>query len=85
MPDKRLWRITPHVCQRCLARVLVTESKDGKQTARCSNCGLEAEGGHKAICACGLKLKSGKSAGLKCIPNPKPSAEMPSEVVASAL
>ncbi len=83
--DRRLWSITPHVCSKCLGRVLVTENKDGSQTARCSNCGAEGEGGHKSICACGLKLKSGKSAGLKCVANPNRSADLPSEIVASAV
>lgn len=81
----RLWKLSPHVCKQCLGRVLVTDNDDGSQTARCSNCGIEAEGGHKAICACGLKLKSGKSANLRCVPNPNRSAELPSEYVASAL
>lgn len=83
--DRRLWKITPHVCSRCLGRVLVADNADGTQTARCSNCGLEAGGGHKAICACGLKLKSGRSAGLRCTINPNRTDELPSEIVASAL
>lgn len=83
--DRRLWSLTPHVCSKCLGRVLVTENKDGTQTARCSNCGIEAEGGYKAICTCGLKLKSGKSAGLRCVQNHNRSADLPSEYVASAV
>lgn len=81
----RLWTITDHVCKFCLSRVLVSENPDGTTIARCSNCEAEAMGGHKALCACGLKLKNGKSAGLRCVRNPSPSAEMPARIVASAV
>ena len=80
--DRRAWRLTAHVCKICLGRVLITDNADGSHTVRCSNCGIEALGDHKAICACGLKLRSGKSAGLRCALNPTPSAEFPSQVVA---
>lgn len=84
MSDRRLWRLTGHVCRLCLARVLITDNNDGTQTSRCSNCGIEAVGDHRSVCACGLKLKSGKSAGLKCAVNPNRTAELPSEIVAVA-
>jgi hypothetical protein len=82
--DRRGWRISDHVCRICLGRVLVTTNPDGTETARCSNCDIEADGDHRAICACGLKLKSGKSAGLRCVRNPNPTGEMPSRIVAAA-
>jgi hypothetical protein len=80
--DRRLWRLTGHVCRHCLGRVLVTDNDDGTESARCSNCGTEAEGDHRSICACGLKLRNGKSAGLRCAVNPNRTAELPSEIVA---
>ena len=83
--DRREWRLTAHVCARCLGRVLITDNDDGTHTVRCSNCGFEAEGDHRSICACGLKLKSGRSAGLRCEKNATPTAEIPSEIVAVSL
>lgn len=76
-----LWKLTDHACRHCLARLLVSE--DGKRVM-CPNCEAAADDGVKSLCACGMKLKSGKSAGLRCIRNPNPTDEMPSRIVASA-
>ena len=85
MSRTKLWKFTDHCCRVCLGRVLVADNADGTQTAKCSICELEADGDHKSICACGLKLKSGKSAGLKCKRQEMPTAEMPARVVAVAM
>lgn len=78
----RLWRLTPHVCRKCLGRIVTSE--DGS-VSRCTNCGLEHAGDHSTVCCCGLKLRNGRPAGLHCKPNDKPTAELPSEIVASAV
>lgn len=85
MTDRRTWKFTDHCCRLCLGRVLVSDNADGTQTAKCSICETEVEGGHRELCACGLKLKSGKSAGLKCQRQANPTSELPARVVAVAL
>lgn len=78
------WVITAHVCRCCFGRVLMREAFDRKKTFRCSNCGIEAEGRTEAaICSCGIKLKTGVDAGIRCGPNPDKTPEFPSEIVAS--
>lgn len=83
--NANLWKLSPHVCRLCLGRIMVRDNADGSETARCSCCGAMGEGGPESICACGMKLKSGKSAGLKCAPNPSKSPDLPHEYVAVAL
>lgn len=83
--DRRLWRFTDHVCRHCLSRLLVADNPDGTQSHKCSNCEAEAVGEHSKLCACGLKLKNGKSAGLRCTRNPNPTTEMPARIVATGL
>ena len=63
------WKVTDHVCHRCLGRVLERITPDGIVVARCSDCGLEAEGGHRAICTCGMTLRTGQPAGFFCSRN----------------
>lgn len=80
--DERLWRITDHACRACFARVLTHKAADGKRIYRCSNCGTEAEGyDHRSVCACGMKLKTGASAGLVCRRNTAPTPEVPAEIL----
>lgn len=63
------WRITDHVCAECMGRVLERATADGRVIARCADCGNEAEGGHRALCTCGLTLMTGKPAGFFCVRN----------------
>lgn len=71
------WKITDHVCRACFGRVLLSKTQ-----ARCADCG--ASGQHAIdVCACGVKLHNGVSAGLKCLKNPAISIECPSEIVVS--
>lgn len=78
-----VWAITDHVCRVCFSRVLVRETFDRRRIYRCSNCGIEAEGKTEAaVCCCGVKLKTGVDAGIRCIKNDAKSPEWPSEVVA---
>lgn len=77
------WRITPHVCRACFGRVLMRETFDRRRIFRCSNCGVEREGHDtRAICCCGLKLRTGIDAGVRCQVNEERSPEWPSEIIA---
>ena len=78
------WVITDHVCRVCFSRVLVRETFDRRRIYRCSGCGIEKEGrSEAAICACGIKLKTGVDAGIRCELNPDRSPEWPAEVTAA--
>lgn len=77
------WAITEHVCRVCFGRVLVREAFDRRRTYRCSNCGVQADGQSEAVvCSCGIKLKTGIDAGIRCAPNVDRSPEWPSEITA---
>jgi len=54
---------------------------DPQARRRCSECGLHAEGGHRKLCACGVKLRTGKNAGLRCVRNPDIRPEAPAEII----
>lgn len=69
------WTLSDHVCKKCFGRVLLSGDK-----ARCADCGIEGEGGHESICACGAKMADGGDAGLRCIRNPQYSTVMPREI-----
>lgn len=78
------WRIADHVCRVCFSRVLVRETFDRRRIYRCAGCGVEAEGrSEAAVCCCGIKLKTGIDAGIRCQPNTDQRPEFPSEIVAS--
>lgn len=49
------WEIAPHLCRKCLGRVLTCTTATGT-VSRCSNCGHEAEGDAESICCCGVRL-----------------------------
>lgn len=76
------WQITDHVCRTCFGRILSRVREDGVEVVRCSNCGAEAEGSVTALCSCGMRLRTGKHAGVRCVRNKDKSASLPSEVVA---
>lgn len=77
-----VWRITPHACRNCFGRVLARPDGEGERVYRCSNCGLERPGRKTdVICGCGISLKGGKNAGLRCIVQAKPTPECPAQVV----
>lgn len=77
------WAITPHISRCCFARVLVRETFERKRVYRCSCCDIEVEGRTEAaICACGIKLKTGVDAGIRCQVSESPSPEFPSRITA---
>jgi len=77
------WAITDHVCRCCFGRVLMRETFERKRVYRCSNCGLESEGKTEAaICCCGIKLKTGLDAGIRCAISHDRTPEWPAEITA---
>jgi hypothetical protein len=78
------WEFTEHISRCCFARVMVREAFDRKRTYRCSCCDLEAQGhSEAAICCCGIKLKTGVDAGIRCEQNPDKSPEFPASITAT--
>lgn len=79
----RRFVLLDHICRVCYGRLIAEVNGDGKRkgTVRCSDCGLEEQGDHRALCCCGVKLRNGKNAGFRCLPNPDISPEMPSEII----
>lgn len=81
--EAQLWALTDHICRACFSRVLVRETFDHKRVYRCSGCGVEREGkSEAAVCCCGLKLKTGVDAGIRCVQNQNKIPEFPAEIVA---
>ena len=77
------WAITDHACRCCFGRVLMRETFERKRVYRCACCGVEAQGRTEAsICACGIKLKTGVDAGIRCGVNHDKSPEWPAEITA---
>lgn len=78
------WTITDHVCRECFGRVLEHSTGDPVVMAyRCSNCGCEREAARiEAFCCCGLHLKTGRDAGIRCTPTTGMTLPFPAEIVA---
>ena len=82
--DQPFWSLTSHCCRACFGRVLHRETFDHRHVYRCAQCGAEQEGkGTVALCCCGIKLRGGKDAGVRCMVNGERSPEFPSEIVAA--
>lgn len=78
------WVITDHICRVCFSRVLMREAFDRRKTYRCAGCGAEESGtSEAAVCCCGIKLKTGVDAGIRCTPNTDKSPEWPAEITAT--
>jgi ribosomal protein L37AE/L43A len=87
-PDGFAWTLEPHVCRKCFARVVSRETlDDADRVYHCTNCGATEVGESPAVmCSCGTQLRRlGKliDAGIRCQPNPSPSLEFPSLIVAA--
>lgn len=77
------WVITDHICRICFSRVLMREAFDRRKTYRCAGCGAEATGANEAaVCCCGIKLKTGVDAGIRCQVSTERTPEFPAEVTA---
>lgn len=80
------WRLTQHACRVCFGRILMRETFDRRRVYRCSCCDIEAEGhSEKALCCCGLKLKTGIDAGVRCAPATNRSPEFPAAITATQI
>jgi len=78
------WALTDHCCRACFGRVLVRETFDRRRVYRCACCGVEQEGrSETVICSCGMKLKTGVDAGIRCMVADAPTPEFPAEVIAA--
>lgn len=84
-----LLRLEAHVCRSCFGRLVSEVLPGGRLRYECSNCGLVALGSKPdVLCACGLALRhhgpnrGTVDAGLRCMPNPEPTPEFPSLIVA---
>jgi hypothetical protein len=75
------WTLTDHCCRVCFGRVLARTAADGRRVVRCADCGASAEGGHDALCACGIATGAAK-VRLQCQRQAAPTSEYPSEIVA---
>lgn len=77
------WVITDHICRVCFSRVLMREAFDRRKTYRCAGCEVEAQGtSEAAVCCCGIKLKTGVDAGIRCQREASPTPEFPARVTA---
>ena len=81
-----LWAITDHCCRVCFSRVLTRETFDNKRVYRCAGCGVEVEGrAETAICCCGIRLKTGIDAGIRCQVSESPTPEFPAQITAAQM
>ena len=75
--------LADHVCKTCFSRVVVNVLFDRRRVYRCTGCGAEVVGeSEAALCACGIRLKDGRDAGIRCRRNEERTPENPFEIVA---
>lgn len=68
--EQPVWRLEPHVCNRCYGRVLSRNVDGGARIYRCAECGNSATGKtSQVICSCGMKLGGKKDMGIRCMRN----------------
>lgn len=89
--SERFYRKTNHACRACYGRVFAFVDENGDHWVECAECGLKRKGDHRAICACGYKVrqigKDGtstekfKNAGFRCRRNPNVTPELPAEII----
>jgi hypothetical protein len=81
--ERPLWQLAAHCCRSCLGRVLLGKSTDGWRIYRCAQCGARGDGEDASvICCCGIRLKTGADAGVRCVVNDAPSPACPLEILA---
>lgn len=82
-PTSYAWTLTDHICRSCMGRVIKRPGIGPRRYYRCTNCGTEVEGTTTAaLCCCGMKLRTGRDAGVRCARNTEPSPECQSEIIA---
>lgn len=83
------WNLEPHVCRHCMGGRVVSSVAAGVHTWLCTNCGATAEAETaESICCCGIRMHRPDQAGvidpgIRCQPNPRPTPEFPSLIVAA--
>jgi hypothetical protein len=81
--DRPFWQLAAHCCRSCFGRVLLGESADGQRVYRCAQCGARGDSDDASIVwCCGIRLKTGADAGVRCVVNNASSPECPLEIVA---
>lgn len=77
------WVLSPHICRICFARVLTRTTFDRHKVYKCSNCETEIVGdGPQCLCCCGIKLRTNKDAGIRCVVNQSRTPENPAVIIA---
>ena len=76
--QRDLWQQTDHVCRDCLGRIYRSVNAAGKYIVRCSNCGAEAVGDHRELCACNANRKTSV---FRCRKSEHRTREYPAEIV----
>jgi hypothetical protein len=72
---------TDHACRLCFGRIITIAHPDKPQEQMCYECGEKVVGRVQDLCCCGVKLRNGKNAGLRCEPNPNVTPEVPALIV----
>ena len=73
------WEFTAHACRSCFGTILRSGS-----AFTCSICRATAENSPFRICGCGANVfgpNGPRSAGLRCVENPRPTPACPSHVL----
>lgn len=85
-PPVLTWTLTDHCCKFCFGRILASDAPDGRKVFRCSCCEAQAEGASEAVlCCCGMKLRTGADAEIRCMVQENPSSDFPARIVARAI
>jgi hypothetical protein len=74
------WEFTDHCCRVCFGRLLEHVDDQGTKIVRCAGCGTTVQDSRRKLCCCGMKLRTGRNAGYRCVKH-KPTPEMPAEIV----
>lgn len=78
------WTITQHCCRVCFGRVLTRVTFENKKVFRCAECETEVQADSVVgLCCCGMKLRVGKDAGVRCIEQTEKTPEQPTVIVAA--
>ncbi|MDR6392234.1 hypothetical protein [Paraburkholderia phenoliruptrix] len=81
--NRQAWRMTSHCCRRCAGRVLERDKAGGGRFYRCAQCGFTIAGQEAAaVCCCGITLRDGRDAGVRCVLNEERTPANPHEIVA---
>lgn len=82
-----LWAVEDHVCRVCFGRIISARGDENHTRGYlCTNCGAKSSGrAVSCVCCCGLRLRPGVDAMVRCQRNENPTPEFPSEIIAAQL